>query len=93
MARAPARNRTGCTLPESCWEKHVFDLNDNRPGGPLVNPLDDGVRADDRMRAMRGVGSKETSRRSRLVAGWTIALIIIGFFVAAIAGWIDILPR
>ena len=93
MARASARNRTRCTLPESFWEEQVFDLNDNRPGGPLVNPLDDGVRADDRMRAMRSVGSKETSRHSRLIAGWTLALAVIGFFVAAIAGWIDILPR
>ena len=70
----------------------MLDLNDNRPGGPLVNPIDDAVRAEDRMRAMRGVGSNETSRRSRLIAGWTIALAIIGFLVASIAGWIDIFP-
>ena len=70
----------------------MIDLNDNRPGGPLVNPLDDGVRADDRMRAMRAIGIKETSRRSRLIVGWTVALAITGFLVAAVAGWIDIFP-
>ena len=68
------------------------DWNDDRLGGPLVNPLDDGVRADDRMRAASGVGSRDISRRSRLIVGWTIALLIIGFFVAAFAGWIDIFP-
>ena len=68
------------------------DWNDDRLGGPLVNPLDDGVRADDRMRAASGVGSRDISRRSRRIVGWTIALLIIGFFVAAFAGWIDIFP-
>ena len=68
------------------------DLHDNRPGGPLVNPLDDAVRADERMRAMRSGGGHEISRRSRLIVGWTFALAIVGFFVAAILGWIDIFP-
>jgi hypothetical protein len=67
------------------------DWNDDRLGGPFVNPLDDGVRADHRMRAASG-GSRDISRRSRLIVGWTIALLIIGFFVAAFAGWIDIFP-
>ena len=49
------------------------------------------ARARERMAAAQG-GSRAISRRSRRIVGWTIALLILGFFVAAFAGWIDILP-
>ena len=67
------------------------DRND-RLGGPYLNPIDEGARADQRMRDAEAAGSRQMSRTSRLVVGWTIALAIIGFFVAALAGWIDMVP-
>ena len=89
------------------------DFRNDRLGEPYLNPIDQGVRADERMRgrlpdAYAGSsseaararermdsahdGTRHISRRSRLIVGWTIALLIIGFFVAAFAGWIDIFP-
>jgi hypothetical protein len=70
----------------------VRDLRGDRLGEPYLNPIDQGVRADDRMSTARADGSRDISRRSRLIVGWTIALLIIAFFVAAFAGWIDIFP-
>ena len=69
----------------------MFEHRNDRLGSPYVNPIDQGVRADEIMRAADGrVGT--TSGRSRFIAGWTIALAIVGFLVAALAGWIDIVP-
>ena len=49
------------------------------------------ARARERMAAAQG-GSRDISPRSRRTVGWTITLLIIGFFAAAFAGWIDIIP-
>ena len=50
------------------------------------------ARARERMDAARQQGTRELSAGSRRIVGWVIAMAIIGFFVAAFAGWIDILP-
>ena len=43
-------------------------------------------------RNTRQQGTRDISGRSRRIVGWTIAIVIVGFFVAAFAGWIDVLP-
>jgi hypothetical protein len=50
------------------------------------------ARARERMTEARGRHGREMSRRSRLIVGWTIALLFLGFLVAALAGFIEILP-
>jgi hypothetical protein len=50
------------------------------------------ARARERMTTAQQRGTRPLSRRSRLLVGWTIALLIAAFFVAAFAGWIDIFP-
>ena len=50
------------------------------------------ARARERMDAARQQGSRDISARSRRIVGWVIALAVIGFFVGAFAGWIDIFP-
>jgi hypothetical protein len=71
----------------------VRDFRNERLGGAYLNPLDEGTRADQRMRDAAAVGSRDISRRSRLIVGWAIALLVIGFFVATFAGWIKIVPN
>ncbi len=67
-------------------------MNRNRLDDAYAGSSSEAARARERMMAARQHGGRPLSRRSRLVVGWTIALIIIGFFVAAFAGWIDIVP-
>jgi hypothetical protein len=66
-------------------------MNDRRLPDSYARSSNEAARASEHMDAARG-RTREVSRRSRLVAGWTIGLAIIGFFIAAFAGWIDIFP-
>ncbi len=63
----------------------------NRPDEAFAGSSSEAARARERMAAAQG-GSQAISARSRRIVGWTIAVLIIGFFVAAFTGWIDVLP-
>ena len=65
---------------------------DNRDPGAYAGMSSEAARARERMDAARQQGGRDISARSRRIVGWTIALAILGFFVAAFAGWIDIFP-
>ena len=58
----------------------------------LAGSSSEAARARERMDAARQQGTRDISGRSRRIVGWTIAIVIVGFFVAAFAGWIDVLP-
>jgi hypothetical protein len=66
--------------------------NPDRLPGAYAGSSSEAARARERMDAARQQGSREISGRSRRIVGWFIALAIIGFFVAAFAGWIDVVP-
>ena len=63
---------------------------DDRPD-PLAGVSSEAARARERMAALRG-GTHEPSPLMRRLIGWVVVLAIVGFFVAAFAGWIDIVP-
>jgi hypothetical protein len=63
----------------------------DRLDGAFAGSSSEAARARERMAAAQA-GSRDISPRSRRIVGWTIALLIIGFFVAAFASWIDIFP-
>ena len=64
---------------------------DDRPD-PLAGVSSEAARARERMGALRGGGTHELSPLTRRFIGWAVVLVIVGFFVAAFAGWIDIVP-
>ena len=66
--------------------------NQDKSVGGYAGSSSEAARARERMDAARQQGSREISARSRRLTGWIVALAIIGFFVAALAGWIDIFP-
>jgi hypothetical protein len=70
----------------------MLDHDHHRLGHPHVNPIDAGVRADERMRAMAQGEGRATSRRTRLAVGWAFVIVIVGFFAAFALGWIDLVP-
>ena len=67
----------------------------NNPGrlpDAYAGSSSEAARARERMDAARRQGTRDISVRSRRIVGWTVALAILGFLVAAFAGWIDIFP-
>ena len=62
---------------------------DDRPD-PLAGVSSEAARARERMAALRSGGTHEMSPVTRRLIGWAIVLVIVGFFVAVFAGWIDI---
>ena len=64
---------------------------DDRPD-PLTGVAGSEARARERMEALRRGGTHEVSGRTRWLVGTAIAVMVVGFFVAAFAGWIDIVP-
>ncbi len=64
---------------------------DDRPDA-LAGVSSEAARARERMAALRGGGTHEPSPLMRRLIGWGVVLAIVGFFVAAFAGWIDIVP-
>lgn len=71
----------------------MLDHDHHRLGHPHFNPTDAGVRADERMRTMEGLGGRAPSRRSRLIIGLGFVAAIVGFYVAAAWGWIGVIPN
>ena len=53
----------------------------NRMDEAFAGSSSEAARARERMAAAQG-GSREISPRSRRIVGWTIALLLIGFFVS-----------
>ena len=64
---------------------------DDRPE-PMMGVANDAARARERMGELERGGSREMSPRARRLIAWAVVVVIIGFFVASFAGWIDILP-
>ena len=64
---------------------------DDRPD-PLAGVSSEAARARERMAALRSGGTREVSPLMRRLIGWAVVLVIVGFFVAAFGGWIDIVP-
>jgi hypothetical protein len=64
---------------------------DDRPD-PLAGVSSEAARAGGRMAALRSGGTHELSPVTRRLIGWAVVLVIVGFFVAAFAGLIDIVP-
>ena len=64
---------------------------DDRPD-PLTGVPGSEARSAERMQSLRTGGTREISGRTRRLVGTVFALVVVGFFVAALAGWIDIVP-
>lgn len=54
---------------------------------------DAGVRTDERIRGMDGLGGRAPSRRTRRIIGLGFVAAILGFYVAAAVGWIGVIPN
>ena len=64
---------------------------DDRPE-PMMGVANDAARARERMGELERGGAREMSPRARRLIAWAVVVVIIGFFVASFAGWIDIVP-
>ena len=68
-------------------------MHDRRPEyGAYADASGEAARTRERMTAAHERHGRAPSVRTRRLVGWAIALVILGFLVAAFAGWIDVVP-
>jgi hypothetical protein len=64
---------------------------DDRPD-PMTGVSHDAATEGQRMVELGSSGTAETSPLTWRLIGWAIVLVIVGSFLATVAGWIDVVP-
>ena len=60
--------------------------------GSYADASNEAVRARERMGEADARRGRELSRFTRRAVGWAFIIVIVAFFFAAFAGWIDVVP-